>query len=687
MTFDPNCQAVELPNTRREGQTGIYRRKGHEDALVAVPPSRPHIKTIYDAFQNGLKTSPNGPCMGTRVYNNITNTFGGYEWQTYTEVSDRITRFGSGLNKVHQQNLGLPEVTQRWGLGIWSINRAEWTIAAEACSAYNLVSVGLYDTLGPEAVVYGINHSECPVVVTSVDHIASLLNDSDKMPGLRAIISMDSLDGPAKNIPGSVASGTVLRTYAKDKGVALYDWTEIEALGTQYGRKHTPASPSDVYTICYTSGTTGLPKGAILTHVNMTAVLASADVTMPMSPDDTVISFLPLPHVFGRVMEHFMFATGARIGYSTGDQLLLLEDIAHLKPTVFPAVPRLLNRVYAKVHAATAEAPGLTGALARRGLATKLANLKEGKGVHHALWDRLLFSKVKQAIGGNVRLILTASAPISAEILGFIRVAFCCEVIEAYGQTEGSGAATNTNIGETIAGHVGPPNACSEIKLVDVPELNYFATDKPHPRGEICVRGPGIFPGYLKDEKKTREAVDDEGWLHSGDVGIMQPSGSLAVIDRIKNVFKLAQGEYIAAEKVENCILSRMPVIQQLMIHGDSTEVCLVAIVVPDPETFVTFVNKLLPSVKLTQSNLKLYRELCSHPEIRKVFLQDIAKAGRAAGLMGFEIPKNLLIESEAFTVENGKLTPTFKAKRHPIVQEYRERLTQLYKEIQNAKL
>lgn len=105
--------------------------------------------------------------MGTRVYNHITNTFGGYEWQTYTEVSDRITRFGSGLTKVHQQTLGLPDVTQRWGLGIWSINRAEWTIAAEACSAYNLVSVGLYDTLGPEAVVYGINHSECPAVVTS----------------------------------------------------------------------------------------------------------------------------------------------------------------------------------------------------------------------------------------------------------------------------------------------------------------------------------------------------------------------------------------------------------------------------------------------------------------------------------------------------------------------------------------
>jgi len=126
--------------------------------------------------------------------------------------------------------------------------------------------------------------------------------------------------------------------------------------------------------------------------------------------------------------------------------------------------------------------------------------------------------------------VLPASAPISAEILGFVRVAFCCEVIEAYGQTEGSGAATNTNPGEKEAGHVGPPNACSEMKLVDVPELSYFATDKPYPRGEICVRGPGIIPGYLKDEVKTRETIDEEGWLQSGDIGIIGGNGTITVI-------------------------------------------------------------------------------------------------------------------------------------------------------------
>ncbi|KAF8938292.1 hypothetical protein BGZ58_001220 [Dissophora ornata] len=624
---------------------------------------------------------PNSPALGRRVYDPVTKTFGGYVWETYTEVSDRITRFGSGLIKIHQDAHGLASIAQKFPVGLWAINRPEWTIASEACSAYNLVSVGLYDTLGPEAVVYGVNHSECSIVVTSVDHVASMLNDAAEMPGLKVIVCMDNLES-ANPGPGRAVAGSILRTYAQDKGVLLYDWSEVEAVGTHFGRKHTPPAPTDTYTICYTSGTTGLPKGAVLTHGNMVSVLAGTDVTTPMHSDDSVISFLPLPHVFGRLMELFIFAAGGKIGYSTGDPLLLLEDIAHLKPTIFPCVPRLLNRIYSKIYAATAGAPGLTGALARTAFSTKLANLKDGKGFTHPFWDRLIFSKVKQALGGNVRMVLTASAPISAEVLGFTRVAFCCEVVEAYGQTEGSGAATNTSVGETEAGHVGSPNPCCEIKLVDVPELNYFASDKPYPRGEVCVRGPSIIQGYLKDEAKTKEAIDEEGWMHSGDIGVVDTNGNISIIDRKKNVFKLSQGEYVAVENIEGKFLSRVPFVQQIFVHGDSHESCLVAIVIPDPETFIPFANKVLETANLRLGDLSTYRNICSDAKLRKAVLKELIKAGKEAGMKGFEIPKAVLIESEAFTVENDKMTPTFKLKRHPVVQEYRERLTALYNEV-----
>ncbi|KAF9111908.1 hypothetical protein BGX27_004254 [Mortierella sp. AM989] len=679
MSVDFNRQAVELPGTRRPGQTGIYRRVGCENALMTTPKAFPHVKTIYDAFQNGLRISPDKPMLGSRSYDPVTKKFGDYVWLTYTEVSDRITRFGSGLIKVHQDAFQLAEVTQRWTVGIWGINRPEWSIASEACSAYNLTTVGLYDTLGPEAVVYGINHSECSIVVASADHIALLLSKSPEMPGLKVIISMDSLDA-TKDRQGATCVGPVLRTYAKDKGVKLYDWAEVEAIGAKFERKHTPATPDDIYTICYTSGTTGMPKGVIMTHGNLVAITATSDATTPLTADDILFNFLPLAHLFGRLMDMFAFGVGARIGYFSGDPLMLLEDVAYLKPTVFPGVPRMLNKIYSKVHEATIKDPGLKGTLARKAFADKLANLKAGKGFTHTFWDRLLFSKIRQILGGNVRIIYTGSAPIAANVLAFLRVAFCCEIIEGYGQTEGGGATCNTMEGSFDAGHVGPPSTCSEVKFVDVPELNYFATDKPFPRGEICVRGPSIFRGYLKDEAKTKETLDEEGWMHSGDIGYMRDNGTIVVIDRKKNVFKLSQGEYVAAENIQGKYLSGAPFIQQILIHGDSLESFVVAIVVPDPEAFIPFINKTL-GIDIKLGDLEAYNKACRNPKLSNAVLKVLTKVGKDVGLKGFEIPKAVLLETEPFSLENDLVTPTFKLKRHHIVDVYRKELTELYKE------
>ncbi|KAF9969161.1 hypothetical protein BGZ73_008605 [Actinomortierella ambigua] len=639
------------------------------------------MKESEARMRGGLSVSRNEPFLGRRAYDPVTKTYGSYTWQTYAEVVDRITRFGSGL--LHVREAILPEIvgeqqqqqTRQWTLGIWAVNRPEWTIAGEACSAYGLISVGLYSTLGPDAVEYCLNHSECAIAVASVDLVPHLIRNKDKLPLLKAIICMDSLKaGPP--VPGTLSPGPVLRDWAKDKGLALYDWEEVEALGVAHPRPHSPAKPEDVYTICYTSGTTGTPKGAMVTHRNLIAGLAQADSCTPLYQHDSTISFLPLPHVFGRLVELFIFGNGGRIGYSCGDALLLMDDLAHLQPTFLPAVPRLLNRVYAKVSQATIHAPGLLGKLARMGLAAKLANLEAGLGLKHAFWDFLLFSKVRKALGGRVRLVLTGSAPITAEVLAFIRVAFCCEVIEGFGQTEGGGAGTNTEAGEVTAGHVGAPASCNELKLIDVPELNYFSTDKPHPRGEICLRGANL-----------------------------NPNGTITIIDRVKNVFKLAQGEFVAVEKIENCLATRLPWIQQIFVHGDRVESCLVAIVVPDPELFgKTVGQKVLTDLQQEQDkgcseheqakNAALLLELeknsqgtlstvvYQHAAIRRAVEAELDRVGRLVGLKGFEIPKRVHLESEAFSVENGRLTPTFKIKRQPVVEAYRRVLTELYDEL-----
>ncbi|KAF9117961.1 hypothetical protein BGW39_001629 [Mortierella sp. 14UC] len=503
---------------------------------------------------------------------------------------------------------------------------------------------------------------------------------------------MDSLKESTDFKTATVSSlaGPVLRTFAADKGVQLYDWEEVEALGRLFPCAHRPPRPEDPITICYTSGTTGMPKGAILTHANFVAAMAASEIGHTLTPSDTGISYLPLAHVFGRAMEIFIYSTGGRVGYSTGDPLRILEDVQALQPTFFPTVPRLLNRIYSRVYALTAGAPGLAGTLARRGLAVKMANLKAGLGNKHAFWDRVLFNKVRMVLGGKVERIMTASAPISAEVLSFIRVAFCVEISEAYGQTEGSGGAASTQQGEMEAGHVGPPSPITELKLVDVPELNYFATDKPYPRGEVCVRGPNVFLGYWKDEKKTREMIDEEGWLHSGDIGFIKENGTLTIIDRMKNVFKLSIGEYVAVEKIEYQIASRLPIALQFFVHGNSHQSCLVAIFVPDPESFLDFANKVMSSSSSSNGftgkvDDDAFRAACRDSRLRRAVLNEVTIAAQSAGLKKFEIPKAVLIDPNPFTIEGDLLTPTFKIKRHPVVQAYRKQLDELYRETYSA--
>jgi long-chain acyl-CoA synthetase len=259
----------------------------------------------------------------------------------------------------------------------------------------------------------------------------------------------------------------------------------------------------------------------------------------------------------------------------------------------------------------------------------------------------------------------------------------CLDFPTGYGQTEGSAAATIGSPEDmSTVGHVGGPTGTVEVALYDVPAMGYLHTDTSHRgapchgRGEICIRGPNVFKGYYKDDEKTNEAIDEEGWLHSGDIGLWRPDGCLQIIDRKKNIFKLSQGEYVAPEKIEN-ILMRSPLIAQIFVHGDSKQNDLVAIVVPDEDVVRGWVES-NGSLRSAVS----FSDLCKTSELNDAIMEDIRKLSKESNLQGFETVKAIMLHSVLFSIANDLMTPTFKLKRQKIRDAHEKDIDELYASI-----
>lgn len=269
----------------------------------------------------------------------------------------------------------------------------------------------------------------------------------------------------------------------------------------EHGRKHASIDlvalkpkTDDIYMFCYTSGTTGDPKAAMLSHRNL---LSAAAATMQVGgidfgETDSMISYLPLAHSFEKCLFTACLLSGMKVGYYNGDPLKLMDDLKALGPTAFPSVPRLFNRIYDKIQAGIKEKSAMQQSLVNRAIDAKLHYLKNGTHYTHSVWDNLVFNKFKALIGGNVRVMVTGSAPINPEVLSFLKICFCAPIHEGYGQTESSAASCITSAFDPEAGHVGGPLTCIRIRLRDIPEMQYMSTD-PNPRGEICYQGNSIF--------------------------------------------------------------------------------------------------------------------------------------------------------------------------------------------------
>ncbi|PON76407.1 2,3-dihydroxybenzoate-AMP ligase [Parasponia andersonii] len=663
--------SVVLPEKLQTGKWNVYRSARSPFKLVSRFADHPEIGTLHDNFVHSVETFRDYKYLGTRIQ--LDGTVGEYKWMTYGEAGSAREAVGSGL-RINGLQKGV-------SVGLYFINRPEWLIVDHACSAYSYISVPLYDTLGPDAVKYVVNHADIQAIFCVPQTLNSLLSFLSEIPSVRLIVVVGGTDNHLPSLPSI-------------SGVKLISYLKLISQGRSNLQPFCPPKPEDIATICYTSGTTGTPKGVVLTHGNFIASAAGFSHAIKFYPSDVYISYLPLAHIFERTNQIISVYFGVAIGFYQGDNLKLMDDMAALKPTIFCSVPRLYNRIYAGISNAVKSSGVLREKLFRAAYNSKKQAIMSGRN-SSPIWDRLVFNKIREKLGGRVRFMGSGASPLSPDVMDFLRVCFGCEVIEGYGMTETSCVISIMDEGDTLSGHVGSPSAACEIKLVDVPEMNYTSEDQPHPRGEICVRGPIVFQGYYKDEVQMREVIDGDGWLHTGDIGLWLAGGRLKIIDRKKNIFKLAQGEYIAPEKVEN-VYAKCKFVSQCFIYGDSLNSCLVAVVAVDPDVLKEWaategIQGFFVAcfwLKVACAMMKWYEDLgqlCNDPRARSAVLAEMDAVGREAQLRGFEYAKAVTLVPEQLSVENGLLTPTFKIKRPQAKAHFAKAISDMYSELSRS--
>ncbi|KAG6489441.1 hypothetical protein ZIOFF_050710 [Zingiber officinale] len=643
----------------------VYRSILAKDAFLSLEPGS---NTSWDVFRVAAEKFPMNRMLGWREMKN--GKAGPYLWKTYEEIYQEVVQVGSALS-----HLGVKPGSK---IGIYSANCPNWIVVMEACNGYTFICVPLYETLGEGAVEYIVEHAE--VVVAFVQE--TKINRCCFYHSV--IVSFGS-----RTMEQNAAATNI--------GMKLYSWDEILEMGKENTSDPLPPKPLDICTIMYTSGTSGDPKGVVLTHECLATYVAGTDLFMKqfedkMTTDDVYLSFLPLAHILDRTIEEYFFHNGASVGYYQGDIQALRDDLMELKPTLFAGVPRVFEKVYEGVLKAVSELLPHRRMIFNALYKYKLYWMRLGYSHKNAspLADLLAFRKVKDRLGGRVRLIISGGAPLNTEIEEFLRVTSCAYVTQGYGNayktcyspannmmklaslTETCGVSTvGVPDDMSLVGTVGIAATNTEVRLEEVPEVGYDPLSTPS-CGEVCVRGTTIFTGYYKDPELTKQVMID-GWFHTGDIGEMRPDGVLKIIDRKKNIFKLSQGEYVAVEFLEKTY-KVSPIVEDIWVYGNSFKSVLVAVVTPHEDSVKRW-------ARANGHEGSLY-DLCQLGDLKKYILEELKKVAETNKLRGFEHIKGIVVDPLPFDIERDLITPTMKKKRAQMLKFYQSDIDKLYQNI-----
>lgn len=558
--------------------------------------------------------------------------------------------------RVHAASIGLRELGLRDGdrVAILSENRPEWAITDYACLAARCTDVPIYPTLPARQAEFILRDSgAAALLVSSAAQLEKALAIRERLPALRHLITFDS----ELHRPG-VLSFEELLAAGRAARPRYPDW-RAQALR---------AVPDDLATIIYTSGTTGDPKGVMLTHGNIASNVTASIGLFDFTPDDECLSFLPLSHIFERMFGHYsMFSAGVLINYA-GSIESVPGDMQERRPTMMASVPRLYEKIYARVLDSVRASPAprrrIFGWARRVGEEWVDRNLTGAPipvslTLQRRLADRLVFAKLRARTGGRIRFFISGGAPLSAEIAKFFFAAGM-PILEGYGLTETSPVMAVNTFARTKLGTVGQPLPGVEVRIAD--------------DGEIITRGPNVMRGYFGKPQATAEAVDAEGWFHTGDIGMLDAEGYLRITDRKKDLIVTAGGKNIAPQPIENLAKSSKFVSNAVML-GDRRPFPIM-LVVPNADPLKAWAARHgLPVDDLER--------LVSLPDVRTKLEREVRKTLR--DLAQFEMPKKFLLLPRDFSVEGGELTPTLKVRRRIVEERHRSAIEALYAEPHGA--
>jgi long-chain acyl-CoA synthetase len=552
---------------------------------------------------------------------------------------------------VEELSLGLVALGIGKGdkVAILGENRPEWAYADLATLCAGAADTPVYATLTPAQVLYILNDSESKAVfVSNAAQAAKVAEIKGQLETIRHVIRMDEGE-----IPGTVALSEIRargrEALARDRDAARTRAAAVE--------------PTDLATLIYTSGTTGDPKGVMLTHSNLVSnVLGSVKVFRGLSSEDVCLSFLPLCHSFERTAGHnVMLYTGATIAYAESVEAVP-QNMQEVRPTMMSSVPRLYEKMYARVNEKVAQDPPFRQKIFRWALGVgreafrhKVERTSPGLllKLKQRLADRLVFSKIKERTGGRLRLFVSGGAPLSREIAEFFGAAGLT-ICEGYGLTETSPVITVNAPDWIKPGTVGRPLEGIEVRI---------AAD-----GEILTRGPHVMKGYYNKPEATAEAIDAEGFFHTGDIGVLDADGFLVITDRKKDILVTSGGKNIAPQPIENRLKASNFFAEVVMIGNKRNFPA--ALVVPNFETLEKWARE-----KGLQA---LSREqLVDHPAVLAHYQKLMADL--LPDLAQFERIKKIALLTREFTLEAGELTPTLKVKRRVVEEKYKGLIDKLY--------